>query len=388
MTMERPDLRTYIEIDLDAIEENYRQALALLHEGTRLLCVLKSNAYGHGLVRIARFLQSLGADGFAVSCAREALALRKAGITGDILCMGLCEKQYLGAMVQRRVWLTVADEQSARAASEAAMAAGEKALVHVKLDTGMHRLGFTPDEAGAREIERIAHLPGISLEGLYSHLQLITKALDEAQHARFVWMQERLAKAGITFPRRHICDSIGMVRYPSWQHDIVRAGAFLFGVRPSRSDHLPFTCKSALRFITSVAQIHTVPAGEYIGYDEDHRTTRETRVATLCAGYGDGYPRAMGNVASVSIRGRLCPVLGVVCMDQMMVDVTDCPEVCEGDEAVLLGGEIPVAQYAAWLKSNRNECLTILSARPPRVYVQKGEIVAVEDLLLGGTSND
>ena len=386
--MKTPDLRTYIEINLDAIEQNYRQALALLEPGTRLLCVLKSNAYGHGLVPIARFLQSLGADGFAVSCAREALCLRKAGITGDILCMGLCEAQYLDAMIRERVWLTVADVKSAQAADAAAQRVGEKARVHIKLDTGMHRLGFTPDEAGAAQIERAAALPGLSLEGLYSHLQLITRELDEAQHVRLAWMLKRLAVSGVTFPRVHICDSIGMVRYPQWQHDIVRAGAFLFGVRPSRSEHMPFECRSALRFVTTIAQIHTVPAGEYIGYDEDHRTQRETRVATLCAGYGDGYPRGMGNVASVSIRGRLCPVLGVVCMDQMMVDVTDCPDAKAGDSAELMGGAISVAQVAAWLHTNRNECLTILSARPPRVYIRNGEIAQIDDQLLGGLANE
>ena len=386
--MQTTDLRTYIEIDLDAIERNYRQALRLLGPGTRLLCVLKANAYGHGLVPVARFLQSLGADGFAVSCAREALSLRRAGLTGDILCMGLCEAAYLEEMIRSRVWLTVADEASAAAASEAAQRIGVRARVQVKLDTGMHRLGFTPDEQGALQIECIAALPGLSLEGLYSHLQLITRERDEAQYAHLTQMRAHLARAGVAFPYVHICDSIGMVRYPAWQHDFVRAGAFLFGVRPSRSDDMDFTCESALRFVTTVAQVHTVPAGEYIGYDEDHQTARETRVATLCAGYGDGYPRAMGNVASVCIRGRLCPVMGVVCMDQMMVDVTDCPEACQGDAVELLGGAISVAQYAAWLHTNRNECLAILSARPPRVYLRGGQIVHIEDRLLGGPEHD
>jgi alanine racemase len=166
-----------------------------------------------------------------------------------------------------------------------------------------------------------------------------------------------------------------------WQYDRVRTGALLFGVRPMGSGDMDFECRETLCMKTVVAQVTDVAAGETVGYDSDSRLSRDSRVATLCAGYGDGYPRCMSKVASVMIRGRLAPVLGLVCMDQMMVDVTEIPGVCEGDEVTLLGGGISYMQYAAWARTNRNEAITIVSRRPLRVYMKNGKVEKVVDYL-------
>ena len=180
----------------------------------------------------------------------------------------------------------------------------------------------------------------------------------------------------------HLCDSISLVRYPQWHFDRVRIGAFLYGVRPSRTEHMHFSCLETLRFETTITQVRHVRKGDAIGYGEE-RIAHDADVATLCAGYGDGYPRRLSDgVGQVWIAGRRAKVIGLVCMDQMMVDVTDIPEAKRGMRAVLLGGEIPYQEYADWAQTNRNECLAMLSRRPLRIYSENGEVIAVRDDLL------
>ena len=374
--------RTWIDIDLDAVIANYHTACSLTQ--ATVTCVLKADAYGHGARRVALALQEAGCASFAVSCAREALELRRRGIGGDILVMGLTEPGYLPALIREGVTLTVASVEDLLQAQRAAASVGRRAIVHLKLDTGFHRLGFECTEEAAQAIARaMALCPDVEAQGVYSHLGLVNTELDEEQHARFVWMRDLLRKKGLALPEEHLCDSIGLVRYPAWHGTRVRAGAFLFGVRPSRSQHMPFACLPTLAFRTTVAQIHEVEAGAIVGYGDDMPLTRDSRIATLCAGYGDGLPRRLSNaVGQVLIRGVRCPIVGLICMDQAMVDVTDVPEAAPGDVATLLGDGISLEEYSDWCHTNRNECITILSRRPIRVYHQVGREDILEDLLL------
>jgi len=374
--------RTWIEIDLDKIISNYEQSKALCVNGAKVCAVLKSNAYGHGAVTVAQHLQQAGCDDFAVSCIREALELRHNGISGSILVMGLCEGNWYEQALQAQIIFTIASVEEAKRLSQTAVQFGLTAEVHLKVDTGMHRLGFeAEDYAGMLETCR---MPGIQVSGIYSHLALHNEKADIIQHDRLVRAADYLKAQGIEKLDVHLCDSIGMVRYPQWQYSRVRTGAMLFGVRPSRTDHIPFACQQALTFKTTVAQVRKVAKGECIGYSDDAPLQRDSMIATLCAGYGDGYPRCLSNVASVAIKGQRAPVCGLVCMDQMMVDVTEIDGVKPGDEVTLLGGDISYAEYADWMHSNRNEAITILSRRPIRVYYRNGDIVKTEDLLLGG----
>ncbi|MBQ9325794.1 MAG: alanine racemase [Clostridia bacterium] len=376
-------LRTWLDIDLDAVRENYRTACSLTR--AKITAVLKANAYGHGLIALAQCLEAEGCDSFAVSCAREAMALRRNGIRGEILVLGMAEARDLKALLLAGVRLTIADAQSYAAAGEAARALGCRAYVHLKVDTGFHRLGFACTEESADRIMRLhTAYPEAVTEGLYSHLGLITKEKDEAQYRAFMRMREWLAQRHVPIAEYHLCDSIGLVRYPAWHMSRCRVGAFLWGVRPSRSEDMPFADKETLRFCTTVAQVRDVPAGEAVGYGDEDVSDHPMRVATLCAGYGDGYPRRLSNGRGhVLIRGRRARVVGLVCMDQMMVDVTDIPDCCAGDTAVLLGGGISYAEMADWAGTNRNECLTILSARPVRVYHEAGKEPRVWDSLTG-----
>ena len=374
--------RTWIDIDLDRLIENYQTACRLT--GSLVTCVVKSNAYGHGAVRVAQALQEAGCRSFAVSCAREAMELRQAGVEGEVLVMGLTEAAVLPQAVAADLTLTVGSVADILGAEEACAAQGKSLCAHIKVDTGFHRLGFACTEEEADAIAACAsQLRHVKLTGLYTHLGLISKERDHQQHDALLRMRDMLAERGVALQDVHICDSIGLVRYPQWHHSRVRVGALLFGVRPYRTDHMDYQCHETLVFRTTVAQVHDVKAGEPVGYSDDMTLARDSRIATLCVGYGDGYPRHLSNGrGKAMIRGQLAPVVGLVCMDQMMVDVTDIPGVQAGDTADLLGGGIPYMDMSDWAETNRNECISILSRRPVRVYHQHGKIVTVLDDML------
>jgi len=381
--METPRYRrTWIEIDLDKLIENYHTACSLTK--ATVTCVLKSNAYGHGAIRVAEALMEAGCRSFAVSCAREAIELRNAGIQGEILVMGTTEPEYLPDLIQAGCYITVACLNDIADCQEAARTLQRKAAVHIKIDTGMHRLGFASDGATARDIAIcLSRCPLVDACGLFSHLALTTRERDQQQYDALISMQKALAEHGVVISDVHLCDSIGLVRYPEWHGSRVRVGALLYGVRPSRSEHMPFACHETAVLKTTISQIHEVKAGDFVGYSDDQPLTHDARIATLCAGYGDGYPRSLSNGrGKVLIRGKRAPVEGIVCMDQLMVDVTDIPEAKPGDAVTLLGGGIAYDEYAEWANTNRNECITILSRRPVRVYHRGGKIATVLDSML------
>lgn len=374
-------LRTWIEIDTDALTENYRTACALTQ--AKVTCVLKSNAYGHGAVAVARLLREAGCRSFAVSCVREALELRAAGIRDEILVMTPADPDEVREAAANDLLLTAACAEDLTAADAAASALGRMAHLMIKLDTGFHRLGFpcTPEAADslAALLPALTH---VSADGLYSHLGLVTQERDERQYALFIRMRDLLAERGIRPADLSLCDSIGLVRYPDRHLSRCRVGAFLYGVRPSRSEHLPFRCAETLTFRSRVLQVRDVDAGETVGYDETP-LEKPLRIATVGAGYGDGYPRRLSNgIGKVLIRGRRAPVVGLVCMDQMMVDVSGIPDCTPGDTVTLLGGGISFGEFADWAGSNRNECLAALSRRPVRVYLRGGRPIRIQDDLI------
>lgn len=375
-------MRTWIDIDLDRLLQNYRTACSLTDR--LVTCVVKANAYGHGAVRVAQCLQSAGCRSFAVSCVREALELRLAGIEGEILVMGVTEPDMLDRAVCADLTLTAASVEDLFAMEAAAQKRDRPVNIHLKADTGFHRLGVEPTRAVAEAVAEAAKAMRFArVTGLFSHLGLVDEAHDAAQYERLMRFHGWLKEAGLPIDDVHLCDSIGLVRYPAWHLSRVRVGAMLYGVRPSRSEHMPFEDPETLVFRALVAQVRDVAPGEIVGYGDETPITRPSRIATLCVGYGDGYPRCLSNgKGRVSIRGRLAPVVGLVCMDQMMVDATDIPGVQAGDTADLLGGGVSYGDMADWAGTNRNECLSILSRRPVRVYHQGGRIVTVLDDML------
>ena len=356
--------RAWLEVDLDALLANYREACSLLKPGVRMICVLKADAYGYGAVRVGQTLYAAGARHFSVATVPEALELR-AALPADawVLCMGEPVPEEMGACVRNGIRVTVGSPEAMAALSRAASEAGQTAYAHIKVDTGLHRLGFT--DAGA--ILPVLGQPGVAAEGLYSHLALRGDAQSEDQHARFERVKAALAAAGVRFPMAHLLDSIGLTRYPDWQYDAVRVGAFIYGNIPPR--YVRFDRRRPVgRFCARVTRVADVQAGEGVGYDETP-LARETRVATLSVGYVDGYARSLSRGAGeVEIRGRRAPVLGLICMDQMMVDVTDIPDARAGDTAVLLGDGISLNELADRGCLNRNGVTACIGPRVPRLY--------------------
>ncbi len=355
--------RCWAEIDLNEICNNYLRARELIG-GAEVICVLKGNAYGLGATAVCRALMARGAKRFAVACGYEAEELLDACPGADVLVLGAVGEAQSQRLIARGCALTLFSPEQGAMLARAARAAGTSARVHVKIDSGLYRLGFS----GPRAAEEIAELNATGLfhmEGLFTHLALHSRASDEAQFARFDAAREALADRGIYFACVHALDSIGMVRYPERVMDAVRLGAWLYGVRPARYDR--DLCRPVAKLKARVAQLHDVPAGELIGYDDDHPIDHDARIATLTAGYLDGVPR-LNNDGEVLIRGRRAPVVGLVCMDQMMVDVTAIPDVAPGDEVVLLGDGISLNEYAAWGHLNRNEALGRFGRRVARVY--------------------
>ena len=368
MTPSEATARCWVEIDLDALTSNYREAIKILNGQSQLICVLKANAYGMGAAVVGQTLYEAGARFFAVACVSEAEELRRALPDARILVMGLCGREEALRAIEQDIELTCYSPESARQLLAAAGEAGRRVRAHIKLDTGLHRLGFAPcdDEA----LLAFAKDSRVRLEGLYTHLALRSQQEDLRQFALFDRADALLKANGITGYLRHACDSIGMVRYPQRHMDAVRAGAWLYGVCPNRCPY-PERDRLVARFMARISDVHQVPAGECVGYDEDHPLSRNSRVATVSAGYVDGFPR-LNSIGRALVRGASAAVLGLVCMDQLMLDVTDIPSAAPGDAVTLLGDEIGLNEYAATAAMNRNECLSRMGRRVPKIYLRNG----------------
>jgi len=381
---QKPSLDKYLawlEIDLDALRGNLRMVMDTVAP-SKVCAVVKADAYGHGLLRAAKAFADGGADMIATANLREALAVRRALPDVPLLVMGLTPEAAFPDAVEADVALTLESKAQAWALSQAAFAAKKTARAHLKLDTGFHRIGMT-DYAAVRDAPEISRMPNLSLEGLFTHLALVDFPRDESQMRHFLDAAQRLRSIGIA-PQLHAADSIAMFRYPYWRLDMVRAGAVLYGAAVKET---PFTPMRAMRLCARVASLRNAGEGEGVGYDEELVLTRTTRIATLAAGYADGLPRRLRGKGEAALRGRRAPYLGLPCMDQLMVDVTDIPEASEGDVVTLFGGAagsedvIPYEEFAGWAASNRNEPLSGMGRRVPRAYYEGGELVAVDDPL-------
>ena len=364
--------RCWAEVDFTRLVLNYKNALSHLKESTQLICVLKADAYGLGAPMVAKRLYKEGQRFFAVASFDEAAQLKVILPDIDVLILGLCSAAQAKKAIEAGMLLTVFSAKYAEIVKAAALEAGKPARAHIKIETGLNRLGLEPASA-ADAIEAMLSGGFIVLEGLFTHLALRDRDSDRRQINLLTGVRGALAARGIAVPMTHALDSIGMVRYPEDHLDAVRTGAWLYGVYPRGYAH-PEESQLAMTVKTRIAQLHKVKAGECLGYDESHPIGRDSVIATLSCGYIDGYPR-LNSVGSVEIRGKRASVAGLVCMDQMMVDVTDISDAAEGDEVILLGGSIGVDEYASVAGLNRNESLARTGKRVPRVYIENGNVV-------------
>ena len=374
--MKQTQTRTWTEIDLSNLEHNYRALRAMLPQGCRFLGVVKADAYGHGAVPVARRLEMLGAEYLAVACLDEALELRQAGITTPILILGYTPVERADSLLDNGITQTVYDVNMARALSDAAAAAGKTLKIHVKADTGMSRLGWLCGEedqsAAVEAIAQVCALPGLEAEGIYTHFANADGDEDYTmlQFTRFLDLLEALKDKGITFAIRHCAASAAALKFPCTHLDMVRPGIALYGHYPDPScEGLDGPgLRPVMTLKTRVASVKTVPAGTPVSYGCTHVLDRETRLAALTIGYADGLPRLCSDKLEVLIGGQRAPVVGRICMDMCMADVTGL-DVAPGDEVEVFGEHLPIEDVAALAGTIQYELLCAVSPRVHRAYL-------------------
>ena len=367
--------RTWAEIDLDAIRHNYHAIRGVLPVGCRFLGVVKADAYGHGALRVSKLLQDEGADYLAVSCLDEALELRRGGITMPVLILGHTPKEYTDLLIQNDLTQTATCLAKAVEYSEEAVRLGKTLKVHIKLDTGMSRLGYLCEgglfEEGVQNIISSCGLPNLDFEGFYTHFAVSdepdeeSRAYTKEQFRLFTAVLDAVeARAGIRFPIRHCANSGAVVSYPETMLDMVRPGLLLYGY----GDGGKLGLTPAMRLVTTVSTIKYHEAGTCVSYGRRFVTARRTRMGVLAAGYADGLPRLSSGKCSYRIEGKDAPQLGTICMDMCMVDLTDIPDAEVGSEAEVFGPNNDIQALADAAQTIPYELLCSVTKRVPRVY--------------------
>ncbi|HIZ60201.1 MAG TPA: alanine racemase [Candidatus Dorea faecipullorum] len=381
--------RVCARIDLDAVEYNLDMMKQNIKEETMMIGVIKTDGYGHGAVQIARYVMEEKDYiwGYAVATLDEAVLLKKNQVKKPVLVLGCIFPDQRDIMIEQEVRMTCYTLEMAEDISKRAQKLNQKAYIHIKLDTGMSRLGFQITEESVEEICRIASLPNLVLEGMYSHFATADetdKTFTKKQLERYLWMKEKLEERKVTFPYYHCSNSAGIIDVKEANMDLVRAGISTYGLYPSNEvEKKNVPLKPALQLISHVAHVKWVESGTPVSYGCTYVTKRRTRIATIPVGYGDGYPRSLSNKGYVLIRGKKAPILGRVCMDQFMVDVTDIDAVTFQDRVTLVGtdgGEDLPVEVLSDLSGRFNyEFVCDLGKRIPREFIRNGKVVEQMD---------
>lgn len=370
--------RVCAEIRQDAICHNVRASREKVGPGVRIMAVVKTDAYGHGAVATAASLDRAGlADAFAVATVPEGVELREGGITKPILVLGHTFQDEYENALRNEITLTVFHEENAKELSDTAASLGVTGTVHLAVDTGMGRIGFQPDEAAVTEIRNICALPNLRVEGIFTHFACADhadKTSRDRQIRTFTGFLDRLAAEGMTFPIRHMANSATVMEGTEDYLDMVRLGITMYGLLPSDEvdpENLPL--EPAMKLISHVSHVKAVGPGFPVSYGSTYVTERDTVLATVPVGYGDGYPRTLSNKGFVLIHGKRAPITGRVCMDQFMVDVTDISDVRQGDEIVLVGDQgedrITVEELSDLCGRFNYEFTCDINRRVPRIQV-------------------
>lgn len=375
-------------ISLDAVEQNFREMRKNIAEDTKMIAVVKADAYGHGAVPIAHLIE--GYDyiwGFAAATAEEAVHLRENGVTKPILILGIVFEEYYPELVRDDIRLAVCEYEEAEKLSKEAVLQNKTVHIHIALDTGMTRIGYADIPESVEEIKKIAGLPNLEIEGMFTHFSRADeydRSPAMVQLERYQKFSDLVEAAGVEIPLHHCSNSAGIIRVPEANLSIVRAGITIYGIYPSSEverDIVKLTPVMELK--SHVTYVKDVPEGAAISYGGTYVADKKRRVATIPVGYADGYPRQLSNKGWVLIRGKKAPILGRVCMDQFMVDVTDIPEVKAGDEVTLMGrdGEEFISVETLGDLSGRfsYEFVCEISKRVPRVYIKDGKECGEEE---------
>ena len=379
----------WARIDLDALRWNMSHIRDLAGPDVKVAAVVKANGYGHGALEIMDALMESGADVIVVSSVNEAVEMRKKYRETPVLELGATQQDSIEKAILNEIIQTVTSEEQAKLISAAAERVGMEAPCHIKLDTGMNRIGFQVNEDSAEAILRISRMPGIRLEGMFSHFATADEAdkrFARLQYDRFCRMKKMLEERGLKIPVCHIANSAGIIDFPEVYMDMVRTGIITYGLYPSEEvDKSRIKLKPAMELKARISHVKTIEEEGGISYGLTDTVSAGTVIATVPVGYADGYLRAFSNRAEVLVKGKRAKIRGRVCMDQFMVDVTDIPGVRVGDEVTLFGRdggeEIPLEELAALAGTISYELLCMVGRRVPRVYVEKGEITRITNYL-------
>ncbi|HHV46563.1 MAG TPA: alanine racemase [Tissierellia bacterium] len=379
----------WAEINLDNLAHNMREVKKSVKEGTLITAVVKANAYGHGSVYAARTFLKNGADRLAVATLAEAIELRNAGIDVPILILGYTPVSQYSSVIEHDITQTIYNLESAKAFSQTAGKLNKTGYIHIKIDSGMGRIGFLPTDKSVNDILEISKLPNIMVEGIFTHFATADekdKTYTYTQYERFMYVINKLEERGLSIPVKHVSNSAAIIDLPDFNLNMVRAGIMLYGYYPSDEVHKErVNLLPAMSLKARISHVKAVPADTGISYGQIFVTKRESKIATIPIGYADGFTRMLSSKGEAYIKGRIVPIVGRICMDQCMLDVTEIEDVKVGDEVILFGyeeGSLNADDIAAKLNTISYEILCMVGRRVPRVYVQDGEIIAVDDYLM------
>ena len=380
--------RIYARIDLDAIASNLEAMKHNLNENTKIMAIIKADGYGHGAVQIAEMLEEVDyIYGFGVATLDEALLLKAKGVKKPILVLGCVFPDQYEKMLKNEIRVNVYTEEMAKEISTIAEAKNMTAYVHIKLDTGMSRLGFRTCEESVEAITRISKMKNVCMEGIFTHMAKADekdKDFTFNQIREFTWMTEQLKQRGVTFAYEHCANSAAIIDVPEANFDLVRAGISMYGLYPSEEvQKSNVKLSPALELKSQVIYVKVIPKDVPISYGGTFVSEREMKIATIPVGYADGYPRKLSSVGYVLINGKKAPIVGRVCMDQFMVDVTDIENVCFGDTVTLIGkdgNEMITVEDLSELSGRFNyEFVCDIGKRVPRVFVKDGKVTEQVD---------
>jgi len=378
----------WAEIDLDKLAHNMRE-IRRITKSKKIIAVVKADAYGHGAVDVAPVLLENGANSLAVAMLSEAMELRRSGIECQIMILGFTPPELIDNLLKYDIEQTVFSYEFAKELSKMAKHENKIAKIHIALDTGMGRIGFLPNDESVQEVYKISKLPNIVIEGLFCHFSTADekdKTYTYIQVEKYDGFYEKLKAKKVYINTRHIANSAAIIDLPEIHYEAVRPGIIIYGYYPSddvnkkKIDLLP-----VMTLKTNVVHIKTLPPGEYVGYGRKYKTDKESVIATLPIGYADGYTRLLFQKAKVIIKGKFAPVIGKICMDQCMIDITDVSGVKVGDEVILIGedenNKFNADVVGELIGTISYEVVCMIGKRVPRVYIKKGEVVKIREYI-------
>lgn len=379
--------RVWAEINLNAVAHNIKAIRQITNENAKIMAVVKADAYGHGVFEVTKTLLENGADYLAVALVDEALQLRKSGIIVPILVLGGVSDESIGDMVANDIMATVFSYDFAKHLSDIATKMGRTAKIHIKIDTGMSRIGYLAEnEDTVDEIEKIYNLPSVEIDGIFSHFACSDETDSSYTHKQFDLFTDickKLEKRNIKIPIKHICNSAGIMMYPEMHLDMVRPGIIMYGLYPSEEvDKTKLDLIPAMSVKAEVTMVKDTEAGRGVSYGKTYITDKKTKLATVPVGYADGYSRLLTGKAKMLCGGKSVDIVGRICMDQCMIDVTNVNNINVGDEVTIFGDTaITADDVAKWLGTINYEIICMIGKRVPRVYMSNGKAVKVLNYL-------